>query len=163
MKKNIKGFTLIELLVVISIIGILVALFTVSFVSAQKQARDTQRKSDLSQYRNALESYANKNNGLYFPSAASTITSGLCSALVSSGFLTNTSDCPEDPKYANDNSYLQYHYQSNALATEYILWAKLESATNTYWIVCSTGQSGKLVSSETPSFDDAACPAGLTQ
>ena len=51
MIKNIyKGFTLIELLVSISIVGILATLVLVSFTGAQKQARDTTRKSDLKQY-----------------------------------------------------------------------------------------------------------------
>ena len=54
-----KGFTLIELLIVISIIGILVTIVSASFVTSQKQARDVQRKSDLKQYQNALENFAN--------------------------------------------------------------------------------------------------------
>jgi len=49
------GFTLIELLVVISIIGILASLTLVSYTGAQKQTRDTQRRSDLNQYRNACQ------------------------------------------------------------------------------------------------------------
>jgi len=64
-KWKIQGFTLIELLIVISIIGILAAMVTISFMNTQRQARDTQRKSDLSQYRNALEAFASKNNGLF--------------------------------------------------------------------------------------------------
>jgi len=52
-----KGFTLIELLIVITIIGILVSLVSTSFITAQKQARDGSRKTDLEQIRQALESY----------------------------------------------------------------------------------------------------------
>lgn len=52
-----KAFTLLELLVVIGIIGILVALGTVSYSTAQKKARDAKRKNDLKAIQNALEQY----------------------------------------------------------------------------------------------------------
>jgi len=55
-KKN-KGFTLIELLVVISIIGILVAATSSSFVNSQKKSRDASRKSELKSLSNALNMY----------------------------------------------------------------------------------------------------------
>jgi len=55
MKKN--GFTLLELLVVIGIIGILVALATVSYSSAQRQGRDARRKQDMTAIQNAMEQY----------------------------------------------------------------------------------------------------------
>jgi len=57
-----KGFTLIELLVVISIIGILAGLTLSSYSGAQKQARDTQRKADLTQLKTALEAYYSARN-----------------------------------------------------------------------------------------------------
>ncbi len=58
-KTNLKkiGFTLLEMLVVIGIIAILVSLGSVSYSSAQKKARDSKRKSDLSTIQNALEQY----------------------------------------------------------------------------------------------------------
>lgn len=137
MKRN--GFTLIELLVVISVIGILAAISLVSFGVAQKQAKDTERKSDLNQYRSSLESFANANGGLY-PSRTATnrASETLCTDLGLTG-------CPIDPKYTTDNTY-DYKYESNGTnatktATQYVLWAKLESSTN-YWVVCSEGKSG---------------------
>lgn len=169
MKKGfiaVAGFTLIELLVVISIIGILAGMAVVSFTSSQKQARDTARKSDLSQYRTLLESYANKNNGLYPLYSSSTIVSeNVCTTLNTSLGLSGS--CSEDPKYASDSTYLQYQYQSDgsgntgaATATQYVLWARPENTTNVYWVVCSTGQSGKIAS--TTSIAGGNCPSGLT-
>jgi prepilin-type N-terminal cleavage/methylation domain-containing protein len=164
-----SAFTLIELLVVISIIGILAGIALVSFTSSQKQARDTERKSDLSQYRTLLESFANKNNGLYPLYSTSTIASGsLCTTINTS--LNLTGSCPDDPKYLSDSDdpYSQYRYQSDgsgttgvASATRYVVWAELENSPNMFWVVCSSGQSGKISSST--SISSGTCPSGLTR
>jgi len=132
MKNFKKGFTLIELLVVISIIGILASLTLVSYTGAQKQTRDTQRRSDLSQYRNSLESYAASNNGVYPVAAAGALTSvcGIGKALEK--FIAS---CPADPI---GTTYV-YKYWSNG--TDFTLWGGLE--TGSFWKVCSNGKSGK--------------------
>ena len=56
---NRKSFTLIELLVVIAILGVIAAAVLVAINPAKRsgQARDAQRKSQLSAVRNALEAY----------------------------------------------------------------------------------------------------------
>lgn len=141
--KKYSGFTLIELLVVISIIGILAALAMVSFTSSQRQARDSARKSDIKQYQNSLESYANQNNGLYpqRPDASGAFASTtLCSDI-------GQTNCPEDTKYATDPTYA-YRYQSDgtlsdgtAVGTQYVLWSKLENV-EFYWVICSNGKTG---------------------
>lgn len=63
-----RAFSLIELLVVIAIIGILISIGAVSYLTAQKQVRDTRRKADLAEIRQALETYRAE-NGTY-PSLA---------------------------------------------------------------------------------------------
>lgn len=146
--RNIKlkqqfGFTLIELLVVISIIGILAAMVMVSFTSSQRQARDAARKSDIKQYQTSLESFANLNNSL-FPQRNNP-TGAIASTTLCADLLLTT--CPEDIKFINDDTFV-YKYQTDgvastgtAVATQYVIWAKLENATN-YWVVCSNGKSG---------------------
>jgi len=139
MNKTIRGFTLIELLVVISLIGLLAALALVSYTGTQKQARDTQRKSDLRQYQNSLEIFANKNDGIYLSYSAVDATT-LCAPL---GLGTN---CPDDPRV--DEGQLPYRFSADGddggtiTATEYVLWAELEN-TDEYWVVCSNGKAGK--------------------
>lgn len=157
---NSQAFTLIELLVVISIIGVLASLALVSFAGSQKQARDTQRKNDLKQYQTSLENFANNNGSLYPSRTGDNIPAAttLCADLGLSG-------CPADPK---DGATYSYYYQSNGSdagavdATRYLLYTTLESLDNTFWVTCSTGQSGKLANSYSFSGTAGACPAGLT-
>jgi len=56
-----SGFTLLELLVVISIIGILIALGTVSYSVAQRKSRDAKRKGDVKSLQNGFEQYYSQN------------------------------------------------------------------------------------------------------
>lgn len=104
-----KGFTLIELLVVISIISILVAVGATSYQRAVKVSRDSKRKTDLEQIRQALETYRSE-NGIY-PSS-STWESDLLN-----GYITTL---PTDPKD------LTYEYD-NPTSTTYTLCASLET------------------------------------
>lgn len=59
-KKFVKGFTLLEVLVVVAIVGVLVTAITINFSDSNKQARDTQRQSDLRELQNAIELYKSK-------------------------------------------------------------------------------------------------------
>ena len=154
------GFTLIELLVVISIIGLLAGLALVSFSGSQKQARDTQRKNDLKQYQTVLENFANYNNSFFSSRTGDNIQAAttLCTDL-------GLSECPADPK---DGTTYRYFYQSDgsdggtADATVYVLYATLETVDATYWVICSSGRSGKLGTGYSFSGTNGACPAGLT-
>ena len=136
-----KGFTLIELLVVISIIGLLAALGTARYIQAEKNARDVRRKSDLNQYRIALENYANVNNTIY-PDKSN----GPISVLCESGNFANeflAGGCIQDV-LKDDASHGDYVYFSNPAGTDYVIGAKMEvekSGKNLYE-VCSNGRSG---------------------
>ena len=151
-----KAFTLIEILIVISIIGILTSLAVVSYTTSQKQARDVERKSDLSQYRTALENYANTHNSFYPIRRSEVETHAVM--LCDSGYTEHLEikPCPNDPKYDEDKTDSPlYHYLSSTIGTTYVLWANSETKTDKFWVVCSNGQSGyKLIID----FDSSSCP-----
>jgi len=147
------GFTLIELLVVISIIGILAGLTLVSFTAAQKQARDTQRQSDLKQYQNLLEAFASSNRGLYPVRTTSTEASTLCN-----NNPLPAPACPQDPsggtwayRYISDQTVV-----GPATATQYVLWVYQE-AKSQYFVICSQGDTGTTATEPTT----YTCPSGL--
>jgi prepilin-type N-terminal cleavage/methylation domain-containing protein len=155
--RNMKAFTLIEMLVVISLIGILASLVSVSFSSAQKQARDVTRKSDLKQYQTSLEVFANLASGLYPYRTATDASTTLCNDL--NTVIEPNISCSEDPKVATNGAYRYISNGSGALGsstgTAYVLWAKLENpATTTYYVVCSTGKVGTTTTLPTTS----TCP-----
>jgi len=60
-----RGFTLFELLVSISIIGILTAIASVSFSTAQKKARDARRMEDVNAVAKAAETFYAVNSAAY--------------------------------------------------------------------------------------------------
>lgn len=70
MKK--RAFTLFELLVSISIIGILIAVASMSYGSAQKKTRDTRRMEDLNSIQKAAEMYYSQYG--FYPLAANFFT-----------------------------------------------------------------------------------------
>ena len=122
-----KGFTLIELLVVIAIIAILAALILAALTSAQKGARDSQRRNDIGQYHKALFQYADARGN--YPGSLNTlvITSAInrqpYSALTAAGYLTGGPLF--DPK--NTAPY-RYTYARTTVAGEssFVMCALLE-------------------------------------
>ena len=101
-----NGFTLLELLVVVAIIGLLSSIVFASLNGARVKARDALRKSQVSEFKIALQLYYTYNEGKY-PCGTSfcfmgvvPLTSDPASnpgiALVSGGFI---SSIPIDPTY----------------------------------------------------------------
>lgn len=134
-----QGFTLIELLVVISIIGVLSGMAAFNFQQARERARDVQRKSDLKQLQNALESYKNDQLAAHYPDTANL-------ADITPDFIKKI---PTDPKEQKlDGSWVDYDYTRDAAdVLKYSLVACLENAGDVgrdEVNVCSSGVSYTL-------------------
>ena len=133
-----RGFTLIELLVVISIIGILVAIGAVSYQKTAQLSRDSKRKGDLEQVRQALETYRSE-NGTYAEGSGINIplSDGPLGVVLEPNYIRNL---PEDPK----SSY-NYRYIVPAPGTapiEYSLCAYLEIDPSAPLNRCTGGSCG---------------------
>ena len=60
-----RGFTVVELIVVIVVIATLAVVSIVAYGAVQREARDTERKTDIAAIRRNLEVFYNKNS--YYP------------------------------------------------------------------------------------------------
>jgi prepilin-type N-terminal cleavage/methylation domain-containing protein len=138
-----SGFTLIELIVVIAIIGLLAAFSTASYMSSLASGRDTQRRSDINQYRIKIEAYANTNNGSY-PVAGPGAATSICGTI---GMMT----CLDDPVTPNN-------YRFIGTATAYKLYVALESQKTYSWEICSSGTAANILTSNIDTTSAATCP-----
>jgi general secretion pathway protein G len=111
--KKQGGFTLLELLIVIVIIGILALLIIPNITSAPKKARDTKRKTDITQIRKGLEEYFVNNN--VYPAALTDLQTGTAPII---------KNLPVDPK--NVSPYV-YTYTPANTNTTYSVTACLEN------------------------------------
>ena len=161
MKNKKHGFTLIELLIVISIIAILAALAIFGIGDVFAKARNTQRRSDVKQYQEALEVWANSNDGLYPVRTSVVVDGGVDADSVLCGDLGLGSKCPSDPVTTQEYKYLSsdgsgINYTGNACtnagntcAAQYAVWAILEEDSTTYFVVCYNGRAGTTTSEPT--------------
>lgn len=113
MKK--RAFTLFELLVSISIIGILIAVASLSYGSAQKKARDARRIEDMNSIQKAAEMYYSQNNYVY---PANT------NAFVGTGGTGVMQQYPKDPK---TTGWTPYSYQ---IGRTYCACATMDNSSN---------------------------------
>ena len=131
--KKRAGFTLFELLVVISIIGVIVAVATVAYSSAQKRARDAKRREDLQAVQKALEQYYALNNSQY------PLTCYSSGETISVGGTVIMQSFPTDPKNSGDYVYSG----SNCSAESYCYCAKLESVSGNSGADCNWSATAK--------------------
>jgi prepilin-type N-terminal cleavage/methylation domain-containing protein len=138
-----KGFTLLELLVSISIIMLLTVSGMAAYGSVSKNSRDSKRKSDIEQLRQALEMY--RSDLGYYPitgNGAYTPVTNLGTGVLVSNYLPSI---PTDPRYTSSSPAYPYQYRAttvfNGQYYGYCVCAVLESLTATS-NNCSVGTPG---------------------
>ncbi len=153
-----RGFTLIELLIVIVIIAILVAILAVSYTTIQRNARDTQRRSDLQAVAGVLERFYGDNSvyptsdgsgNLQYDSTdcslATTTTTWGSSSIECEGF-NYTRQLPKDPIGTTE-----YCYISLGSNQQYEIYAAVEGSGNYTGVVpgdCSGTYNYRITSSD---------------
>ncbi len=119
------GFTLIEILVATAILGILMAIVTVSFQSANRNARDTKRQADLEEVKGAIERYRLEKSN--YPDEVGdpvdTSIDGLFLQELQPEYLQKNYT---DPYPAAGTSYYYQYQNLGQPACNYVLIAKME-------------------------------------
>lgn len=130
-RTTINGFTIVELLVSIVVIGILVTIMVISYSGIQQRSRDSERGSDMTQLKIAIEKYHAEKS--MYPDVCSDNVGCDASNLstVLSPYLTNF---PHDPRNVV-NSYTDYQYVRGLVtADSYALYVRYEAKAE-----CKTG------------------------
>ena len=122
---NRDGFTLIEILVVATIIALLSTVGLTSYQAANRNGRDSKRKSDVEQIRSALE--INKSDSGSYPIDLNCVAT----TLAPGGYIN---PYPTDPQPTN-----QYCYKQLGSGTGYEICAHLDNIKPT--VACSAGVS----------------------
>lgn len=152
--KNEFGFTLIELLIVISIITILILILFVSFTQVQKNARDSQRKSDLQTVAGALQRFYSDYS--HYPGSDNgeiSYNSSNCDATTTDGNPWGQTTPWIANVECNGKNYLKflmsdpigspnYCYESTSSEQNYNLYAHLEGKGNLTTNVDCGGSTG---------------------
>lgn len=112
------GLTMIELLVVIVLVALLIILAMFGVQRYLTLAQDAERKSDLQEYRTALEEYFTDNQ--VYPTAATLLDCG------GDGLAPYMAQIKCDPA----NKTTPYLYVPNATHTDYVLYAQLVNDTD---------------------------------
>ncbi len=147
--KFIHGFTLVELLVVISMVGVMTS-FLFVFINPFKQiqkAKDAQRQADLSNIRQALDTFYNDNN--CFPT---TLSFGSAWQVGSTVYMKKI---PQDPDCSTGGSCYQYLKDTGGCPQWNVLFSK--AALNSNATSCPLQQIPSCVPSNYYQSGYASC------
>lgn len=114
MKRNENGFTIIEVVLVLAIAGLIFLAVFIALPALQKGQRDTQRRSDASEFMSQLQHYATNNNGRV-PSSSAALGTFVANYLRKGATAADTMFL--DPKNGTDYN-VQWVTAANANAPE---------------------------------------------
>jgi len=129
-----KGFTIVELLVAIVVIGILITITIASYTSIQARARDSERDSDITQVKIALEKY-HAEKSMYPAACVDDDTVCTISALAIE-LQPYIKVIPHDPRYVSGSVDDYSYVRSDTSYDGYAIKVKYESRPE-----CKTGEN----------------------
>lgn len=132
-----RGFTIIELIVSIVVIGILVTIMVVSYKGIQQRSRDSERSSDVTQLKIAIEKYHSEKSS--YPAVCSGGDGTECAASSLATVLSPyLKAIPHDPRPATvADSATDYRYiRGDVLTDSYGILVTYETKP-----ICKTGQN----------------------
>lgn len=127
--------------------AILGSIALTSFTTIRKQARDQQRKTELNQYKTALEAYYADNNAYPLYAGSPAVSNQNQGIFDSSSVLIRTYLGSSVMQGVNAADNYLYYYISDSV--NYKLWGKVE--INDYFEICSNGKSGNASTVSTTS------------
>ena len=146
-----KGFTLIELIIVIAIIGILTALIIPNFMAGRICARDSAKKADMRNLKQALQMYYNDFQS--YPEIVGVFTAN---DIPGCGVLGDTAcggnSFETNAVYMKQLPTVSYRYYDNNNSDTYVLRIELENASDE-----DLGKSQTLCNSSCPSTAVDCC------
>lgn len=125
MRKN--GFTLLEVLVATTILGILMAIVTISFQAANRNARDTKRKADVEEIKGAIERYRLEQSDYPLTAGQTETTLNLFLTELQPEYIQKEY---EDPFPAAGNQYYYEYRNIGASGCSYVIMAQMEVEGN---------------------------------
>lgn len=131
-----RGFTLVELLIAITLISLLSSMAIASYQASRRNARNANRRGDITALKTAFEQYYVVNDSAY-PTD--------CNQIVTGGYIRGL--FPTDPAsgMVGDPSYTGYTGTTSCTDTSYCFCAQLEdSEGNAYDGVCDFIGPGDL-------------------
>ena len=129
-----KGFTIVELLVSIVVIGILVGITVVSYNGIQQRTRDSQRDSDITRIKIALEKYhAEKSQ---YPRICPIDYIGCPIGLLEPELSPYLDAVPHDPSYKNQSGSDYIYVQARVIDDSYGILIPYEAKP-----MCKTGHN----------------------
>lgn len=136
--KTKQGFTLVEILVVVAIIAVLVGIVGGNFIGSRIRARDSERKSALSQLQKALELYISDYN--FYPPSVGGQIDGIAwgNVWIDAENTIYMRQLPSDSREPT----IQYLYETNTGLTKYRIYARIENAQDIDTDLDGDGQPG---------------------
>lgn len=129
------GFTIIELLVVMVVIGILVTIMIVSYTGIQQRSRDSQRDSDITQLKIAIEKYHADQS--QYPDVCPGGDGSECAASnLATALAPYLKAVPHDPRNAADSATDYRYIRDDPTTDSYGLLVTYEAKTP-----CKAGQN----------------------